>query len=500
MGWAALGIAAEKSIEEKYVALAASASVFNTEGLCYGHSPFQQDSPETAKEKAEHEQFQWLTKHATRQESEKLLHHSDPKVRLLAVGTLFNTEDPQALPAIAKLAGDKSETLPLPGMASQARIPASPSGKRTLPQTRTQTVGEASMMLLNCYMKAAGCYYNPQGSKQDSEFADYWSKYGTLDHCLSWFAVRLSRAMRGSRPPSPECQPEILLVRKQIDQLPENDRVWVLLGLRDEYEDFDEQFGPKYANMLASREELLQDLNKLGPAQVLEFLQRKKMTSDPDFQPDGNMRYQSAAKRFILKNAAQIFRSQDADALVEQGRLEYGKSGIKEPFTSPLWWLAASNVRPKDTGEIVLDGLKTMQNPRNSNDQEVLPLLQKLWQSKDEGSMEVIAAWFFNTAERSRFNTARAKFIEDIAQIKKPSGRIVLASLLQDPQAESIENPVLGQFASAVNTWVSVPVATVEEIKQLKGQTWKGGGVAPELVPGMLDRLRKSIPQWKAEH
>lgn len=66
-GWA---IAAETTIEEKFVALAAGASLFDTEGLRYGHSPFQQDYPEAAKEKSEYEQFQWLTEHATCQETE----------------------------------------------------------------------------------------------------------------------------------------------------------------------------------------------------------------------------------------------------------------------------------------------------------------------------------------------------------------------------------------------------------------------------------------------
>ncbi len=213
-------IAAETTIEEKFVALAASASIFNTEGLSYGYSPFQQDYPEAAKEKSVYERFQWLTEHATRQETEKLLKHSDPKVRLFAVGTLFDKDDPQALPAIAKLAGDTSETLPLPGMASQAAIPALLEGSSRTPRpTRKQTVGEAAMMLVAHYLKAAGCFYNPQGSKQDLEFTEYWNKYGNLDHCLSWFAVQLNKAMRGCRPPSPECLPEILQVRKGIDQL-----------------------------------------------------------------------------------------------------------------------------------------------------------------------------------------------------------------------------------------------------------------------------------------
>lgn len=481
MGWAALGMAAEKSVEEKYVALAASASVFNTEGLCYGHSPFQQDSPETAKEKTEREQFEWLTKHATRQESEKLLHHSDPKVRLLAVGTLFNTEDPQALPAIAKLAGDTSEAIHLPGLVPQ-------SGRQGPP--RTQTVGEAARMVIACYLTSAGCTY--QG------FNEYWEKYGNLDHCLSWFAVRLSRAMRGGHPPSPESRPEILQVRRQIDQLPENDRVWVLLGLRDEYEDFDEQFGSGYANMLASREELIQMLKTVGSDQALAFLQRKQVTKDPDFQPDGDFRYQRAARMFVFKNAAKLFGPKDADALIAQGKLESGHSAIKNPWVTGWWWIAASEVRKDQAESILLDGYMVILNSPKSTDSELFLLVKQMCRINSAYFINFINSWFFHPGEGS-FDNNRSYFVEFVARLAKPTGKQTLENLLLDPKADRIRSPDLAEFAIAINSWVSNPVATREEISKLKGQTWKGGGVGPEMVPGMLDRLRKSIPQWKTE-
>lgn len=430
----------------------------------------------------------------------KLLKHSDPKVRLLAVGTLFNKDDPQALPAIAKLAGDTSETLPLPGMAAQAARPASLEGSgRTPPPTRKQTVGEAAMMLVAHYLKAAGCFYNPQGSKQDLEFTEYWNKYGNLDHCLSWFAVQLNKAMRGSRPPSSECLPEILQVRKRIDQLPESDRVWVLLGLRAEYEDFDEQFGSRYSNMLAAREELIRMLQNLGPDQVLAFLQRQQVTKDPDFQPDSYFSYQGAARMFVFKNAAKILRPEDADALLAQGKLESGHSAIKNPWVTGWWWIAASEVRKDQAERILLDGYETLLKSGHSDDDDVFLLVQKIWRVIGDKSIDVVGQWFFDAAGQKPYEHHRSKFIADLAKIQQPSSRMLLASLLQDPRAENLKNPVLGEFATSINRWVSKPVATREEIQKLKGQVWKGGGVAPEMVPGMLDRLRKSIPEWKID-
>lgn len=487
-------IAAETSINDKFVALAASASVFDTDSLVYGHNPFRRDFPETPREKAEHEQFRWLVKNSERGEVEGLLKHQDSRVRLVALAVLFEKEGPHSLPAIEALAGDKSETIPMPGGIPQAVV----IGKIREPiPTRQQTVGDAAGVLLGCYLKAAGGFFNPQGARQDSGFPGYWNKYGNLDHCLSWFAVDLKRAMRGCLPPGPECLPEILQVRKRIDQLPEGDRAWVLLGLRAEYEDFDEEFGSGYANMLASREELVQLLQKLGPDQVVAFLQRKQVTRDPDFQPDGDFHYQAAARLFIYKNAAKLLRPQDADALIAQGKLESGDSAIKNPRATGWWWIAASQVRKDQAEPILLEGYQTLLRSGHSDDDELQLLVKQMCRVNGGYFINVVSTWFFDPGDKPRRD--RSGFVRSVAKIGQPSGRQVLANLLQHPQADRMRNPELAEFASAINSWVPKPVATPEEIKTLRGQTWKGGGISPQSVPGMLDRLRRSIPGWSAE-
>lgn len=495
--WAGQGLAAEVVLVKEFEALAAKATVFDTEGLLFGHSPLAADSSVKSSELEQNKVFQKLVQQSKRQDLESLLAHSDARVRLLVLGALFAKEDILALPKIAELTWEDTETLPMPGDQPQAyRI----GEEIKPPPPKKQTVGQAARMMLERYIRSAGYRYDIQGTTYDADFKFYWEKYRSFEYTTSWFAVQLNRAMLGSRPPGKGRQTEIQNVRSRIDLLPEPERIWVLLGLRAEYEDYDEGFGPAYANMFASREELLVGLKKLGPDRILSFLRHEAVTKDPDFQSDGYPYYQNAAKNFILKNPTTIFRPEDADLLVAQGKRELEASDIKNPFISAWWWVAAAQLCQERAGDILVEGFEILHSSKLVGERDVLLIIQKMWEMSSESASEVTRMWFFDSEKQSKYDSTRRDFVRDAVQAKGNSSQKILAMLLLDPKAVSMKSDVLAEFAVAINTWLPKPLVSPDELELMRGRWGKGlkrEENGPQMVPGMLERLQASVPHWK---
>jgi hypothetical protein len=408
---------------------------------------------------------------------EALLKHADPKVRTLALAALFQKDDPQALPAIVALADDPAPTFPSPAPLDQQVRPG------PLPPPEPQTVGAIATDLLKAYLEASGYYYGIKGTAGQPGFADYWEKRKDRQFCAGWFAVQARRIAHNYRYPVDGAESATLRFRRRLDALPPDDRAWNLLEL-----------GPAF-NLVADDEELVQILRETGPEKLLLYLQRHTPTDDPDLIAARDDR-RSEATLFLLKHASALFRPQDADALLAQGAWEIGEG--RGGYQPAWWWIAAAQLQPAQADAILRQGYDALQKAKIAPD-AFPPLMLALWRTMGEKETALVTNWFYlpNTERYPWiYDQSRQEFLEAVARTPKALNKNLLAHILQDARASTLEPQELAVLATAINGWLAVPIATPEEITRLSGLFFKGSSTSPEKVPGILHRLQVSIPQW----
>ncbi len=415
----------------------------------------------------------WLiSKQTSVQDLEKLLKNPNPKVRTLALYGLFHKADQSLLPLIYSMVSDTAETWPQEG------LPYQNAGRDP---DRKQTVGEVAASMVSCYVEhgKSSHYYNVYDlSKVGTEFERYWESVKDRKYDVSWFAVWTKMASEND-------STTVERVRSRINRLPPDERAWMLLCMLD----LDPELG-KYGdvpqqNMLASEEELVKILQELGPEKLLAGLRGNIPLEGMDWR-DGV--YRRAAIGFILQHAVDLFRPQDADALLTFAQKE----------NATLTWLAAASLNKGNAPAIIHQGLDSMVKAKASDDR-LEPLVLNLWKVSGENEAVFLVDWFYGAEnEESRDWYAPGRFIDHIVNIKEPSGKKLLARILTDPRSERFDSYFLAQLAEVINKWVSSPVLTKEEIEILRGRGGKGVKSEPQMIPGTLEKLQKSIPEWNS--
>lgn len=269
-----------------------------------------------------------------------LLKDKDAKVRTLAIAALYNREDPSILPELVTLADDKSQTYPEPVPVARAYNSAS-----EMP-TRDNTVGEVARAVVKFYMEPAGYYYGIAGSGSNPGFKQYFETHGQRKYCASWFRVKLKRACTGCSPTDKSRITKIREVRKQIDSIAEPDRYWTLLWLQDE----------AGSDVLASQEDLVQAMKKLGPDRLMQMLQCKIQTDDPDLRPRSNNNYPYTNMQLsVLKQASSVLLPGQADALLacDKWERDYQANHRSDPLITPWWAIAAASLTPKKASALL---------------------------------------------------------------------------------------------------------------------------------------------------
>jgi hypothetical protein len=84
----------------------------------------------------------------------------------------------------------------------------------------------------------------------------------------------------------------------------------------------------------------------------------------------------------------------------------------------------------------------------------------------------------------------RNTFINGIARTDQPSGKVLIAKILNSPRFETIDWESLEDFATAINAWVPRPLLSRDELNAVDM------GEAPALRAKLVERLRASVPQW----
>jgi hypothetical protein len=478
---------AADSAEKKFEALARQVYCFDTGSFLHHYSPFIV-IPNAQDRLAMDKQFFLLAKETSKPQLEALLKHSDPKVRTLALAALFQNVEPQTLPDIVGLAKDPAETFLRPGDLPQ-------TGSAGPPQP--QTVGMIATAMVTLYLQVAGYYYGIDNSGNEPGFADYWQKRKDRKACASWFAVQARMSASGSRPSSSIGFPSLSEVRNGIDKLPPDERAVTLLWVREAYQ-YD---GPGDPQLLVKDEELVGLLQKLGPDKLLLVLQRQIPTDDPDMKPDSRAPYYNFTMGFLLQHATALFRSQDAAALQQQGQRELDHFSKGEPMNSPLWWIASAQLMPDRAGAILHEGFNCFEKKQSDPDDAEVLLNVSLWKMCGDREASFLCDWFYRSEPQAMpqiYRGARLDFIDGIVKTAQPPGRKLIAHLLEDPRSASLSSESLAHFSSAIDSWLPAPLVTDQELTELTGFHGKGHGDTPKMIPGLLERLQKSIPQWNS--
>ena len=385
-----------------------------------------------------------------------LIQHADPKVRMLALGALFVREDPQDLPLIATLVEDKTPSLknirvPTISYLADSVVVKFPLDKLESPQT----VGDVAQSMLQWYMKAA---HQAQGTS----FAEYWKPRAGRKTCASWFLARLRRATRQTSPLQPQYQEDINRVLTEINALPPAERAWTqLYVLHSDYDELPDKWRnkPKGANCLAS-------LEAVGPDSIVQFLQRKRVTDDPDLWFDDGKRGSPfiLMSKFVLQHAITLLRPQDAPLL-----LECEKERIESMGKSPIWAVAAAeltNQNAPETAKSIMDDA-LLRFP-GGNDQATL--IGALWRFQGVTEKQRIVDWLYqaqakaNRESRSSSDHVPSNFLRQVRVANRPDTRPLLAAIVMDSRFDETDYWTLELLLETVNAELPEPLCDMREV------------------------------------
>lgn len=381
-----------------------------------------------------------------------LLSDDDPKIRTLAAIALFDREDPHDLPALVELCDDNAETFP--GLQPFAYALGSFGEDEKDPPTVKQTVGEVAKKMVAFYMGRSGFHYGVSHPKEPG-FDAYWQARQGRAYCAAWFAVQLDRASQASFPVRDDRLPLIRALRQRIDALPADQRAWTLLYLG----------GGQQNEVLVTEAELLEACQSLGPDKLLEMLQNKIPTDDPDLQPRkrNNSSYQQM-QGFVLRHAQQLLRKEDSNALLacERWQRDYLRHGISDPLLTPWWAIAAAQLNPDQASEILHAAYDRFQGQYDAGNQAQLCIA--LWQLGGQKEWDFILNWFYEVKPgRGMTLHARVRLIQ--AMQDDSHGREMIAKIIQDQRLDNLDWQSLRQLVQTVNSWTASPVVTEEDLQ-----------------------------------
>ncbi|MGO8746910.1 MAG: hypothetical protein ACLQNE_13065 [Thermoguttaceae bacterium] len=387
-----------------------------------------------------------------------LISHADAKVRTLALGVLFVHEDPQDLPLIASLVDDK-----MPTILNIHDSSSSQGGVRPLREIeKPQTVGDVAQSMLLFYLQAARL-------ERGSRFADYWLPRQGRKTCASWFIVRFRRATRQTTPLRPEYHEDVKRVLSEINVLPPGERAWTQLYVFCDGPLTDlESLFPEAACVAS--------LQAVGPDQILQFLQRKRVTQDPDlwFDEDDRVRVFSFMTHFVLRHAPELLRAQDAPVLLECEKDPLRSSNGVSQGTFPAWAAAAAELTGQNdpaAAKAIIDAALLrfpLKGIRGGEEQAVL--IRALFRFAGVTEKQRIIDWFYQaqakaTREKQDWsNHGSVAFLRQVREAKRSDARPLFAAIVADPRFDQTDYWTLEALLKLANADSTEPLVGIREI------------------------------------
>lgn len=398
----------------------------------------------------------------------RLLKDKDAKVRTLALAALAHRQDPKLLPHLAALMQDKEKTSP----ALQPYACAWTGGPPPSPPLMDQTVGQVAFQFVHFWMLEAN-YHRPE------EFGAYWAPRKDRDFCASWFNARFVAIVQNTLPLDKVRADRVRALRKELDRLPPVDRDWTLLWLVSKV---DNDFYSHAIRYLATPEELLQAGKRLGAERLMNLLQGKKISDDPDLDTDQRSRAsRQILTVYVLKRSRQFLRPSDADAVL----------AVEKTFpTTPWCAIAAAELQPAKAIKILHDAMDRFAGEGSSLSWPRAELAAALCRLAGQEEMDYLVDWFYREkAELNPCTTQTQIFLEALTGTPAPANRDLLARLIADPRFDKLDYHSLQGLVLTVNRWLKKPLLPQDE------RYWHGKN-----VQGLAEwrrKLKESVPAWK---
>jgi hypothetical protein len=415
----------------------------------------------------------------------ELLKHDDARVRTLAAHLIFHRRDPKLLPHLAGLAKDKAQTFGRPRPSATGAF-----FNKDLPGMDKQTVGDVASSMVMTYLSPAG-YHNVEPHGPCPGFDVYWAKHKDREYCASWFWLELARASRNSNPQRPEWKPDILEVRKRIDKIPEPDRTFTLLFLRDN----------PGGEVLVSKDELIEMCKKVGPEKLMQLVLFKIPSDDPDLQsrPNNNTLYVNMV-RYVLANAKALLRPEDADMLIQQGPRHEPTSGA----LTPPWFIAAVELQPGKTKEVLAKAwteiAKTKPPGRSDNP---VRLAEAMWKRYGDDSRDfAVNLFYYQQLWPGEIPHARDRFLSSLGNAWKQPERSLIAAIIRDKRFDTLDWQSLSHIGWIVNAWHSEEIFTRNDLENTSHPLGRGKyhsemERAQKEFPRETEALEKTLKRWR---
>ncbi|MEX0725627.1 MAG: hypothetical protein WD065_05130 [Planctomycetaceae bacterium] len=380
-----------------------------------------------------------------------MLDHPDGKVCTLALGALFLREDPHDLSVIAALADDKRPTFKLIHMSMRS------VGLGNLADIECpQTVGDVAQAMLNSYLWG-------QGGKRYSDFAVYWEERKDRRNCASWFLVRLNRATRRTTPLKSEYLPDIERVLSGLEELPLNERAWTQVYLRC-------RSSAKIETILTD-DACIADLNAVGRDEIIRFLERQRVTDDPDLQFDdleGDNGYvYSHMLHFILRRATQLLGVEDVPFLLRREELER-KTPNRVYGVSAYWAVAAAEITgqndPAEAGKIIDAAVVRFPLSDLLGGRKQAALVGCLWQLRGTAEKQKLVDWFYaaqavvTEKKRDGSNHGPVNFLISVRKAGRQSTHELMVALVTDPRFEQTDLPAVKEMLDIASEGLTEPI------------------------------------------
>jgi hypothetical protein len=383
---------------------------FNFSDVLYHRIPDERDGLTNPEELDAFKAFVKLADAADEAQLWKLTAHPNARVRTLALVAAYWRGNPQRLPGIFDMIGDRAETFPGVETAGPGGpdLSLTPRERRRAVGGWKHTVGNVAGQIIDDYLVIERC--NDESRTLTENFRDYWAARSNRTHCLSWFQLALSRATQETLAVPPECLPAVKKLREQVDALEPPYRGWILLALTASHTWANEE---DERAKFAGAEDIIRAAREIGRSDLMELFHCRFKSEDPDIRKDpknpyGLFPYHKVCK-LVLCHAPKIFRPEDADSLLALEQFHRGRRYPQIVFVSPLWAIAAADLVPKRAREILLAAMERFkdspQYDRGKREQEerqdeCRELAQAFWDHEGMAGVDVIKKWFRTDASK----------------------------------------------------------------------------------------------------
>jgi len=387
----------------------------------------------------------------------RLLKSPDPKIRSLAIFALDHKYDPRVLPEIAPLMSDRAPSYPCP-LPYAGPLP--PEKPEKWPKAAS-TVGNLATEVVGRYLSEAGY----------TKFSDYWEAHKSRRYCVSWFALRLRRVWR----PRHLDRSSIELLRSEITHLPSLDRQWTVLWLGT---------FPNPNNVIRpyTSDELIQNASELGHEGMLQLLDGRIQSTDPDLRAREDPVYWEslqALQTFVLKHSPQLLAATDCDFL------------LQEKFSRSVWYpIGAAQLDRKNASRILHAAYDGFNQKMDDYDRAVL--VMAMWNLEGERETGFILDWFYNASMGyGLYATPRHMFLSDAAE--QESAKPLVAALIRDSRFDKLEWNSLDDLVWMIRRWIGRNFVGLDVENREKSDDPR---IRDAALAECRRRIRATIPLW----